>query len=44
MTFDQTPNHCEFIAIFKCHFGLFSDCGGELPFERSDAGTAPPCC
>ena len=35
--------HFDFIGDFSRHYGLFPGCGGELPFDKPDAG-AVPCC
>jgi arsenite methyltransferase len=35
--------HFDFIGDFSRHYGLFPGCGGELPFDKADAG-AVPCC
>ncbi|MES2756624.1 MAG: methyltransferase domain-containing protein [Pseudomonadota bacterium] len=35
--------HFDFIGDFSRHYGLFPGCGGELPFDKPDAGSAPCC-
>jgi SAM-dependent methyltransferase len=40
----RLASHFDFIGDFSCHFGVFSGCGGGLPFDQSQETLAAACC
>ncbi len=36
--------HFDFIGDFSRHYGIFTGCGGGLPFDGGNPGTAASCC